>query len=103
MLQMVQFECPRHPNLFVSSIFGEFPFIIFCLPLREVYWPSSMKVQKLKNCWNEISLTGYKWSNLSVLRHKTSVLHSFLKFNNLLEKLPGVSFYRLIAARIADK
>ena len=35
-LQMVQFECPRHPNLFVSSIFGEISFIIFCLSLPGV-------------------------------------------------------------------
>ena len=30
-LQMAQFECPRHWNPWVSSNFGDFPFLILCL------------------------------------------------------------------------
>ena len=35
-LQMVQFECPRHSNPFVSLRLGEFHFPIFSLPLSGV-------------------------------------------------------------------
>ena len=35
-LQMVQFECPRHPNPFVSLRLGHFHFLLFSLPLSGV-------------------------------------------------------------------
>ena len=77
---MVQFECPRHSNPCLSSISGEFHFLIFSHPLSWIIriGLSSIKVKKLLNLGNKIGLTGCKWSSLNAPGTETPVSHPFL-------------------------
>ena len=66
MLQMVQFECPRHWNPCVSSSLCEFPFLIFCLPLSGVIRIGILGL--LLEAWQK----GCKWSSLNAPGTETS-------------------------------
>ena len=83
-LQMVQFECPRHQNLLVSSFSG-----VGRIPFSD-YWPSggnknglpSMKVDKLENYQNKSGSTGCKWSSLNAPGTGNPLSHSVLKLDD---------------------
>ena len=63
---MVQFECPRHGNPSVSSIFKVGGISLF--PLLALWgnknWLPSMKVKKLEKVQNKMGLKDCKWSSL---------------------------------------
>ena len=68
-------DCPRFRNPCASSIFGEFHFLIFSLPLSGVIRIGfhSMNGEKLENSQGKIRSTVCKWSSLNSLGTETPV------------------------------
>ena len=50
-------------------------------PLGNKKWPPSMKVNKLGNFLNKMSLKGCKWSSMNVPGTETPLSHSLLELD----------------------
>ena len=85
-VQMVQFECPKHPKPPVSffSGVGRIPlFPLLALWGNKIGLPS-IKVKKFENCQNKSGSTGCKWSSLNARGTENPLSHPILR----LEEFP---------------